>query len=76
MFRTAPRPSQHAGQHRREIFDPAIARVPDRPVVVDNTVSFAFDMSWEELFWLIEGHTVQCWTSAAPRRGADGRLPA
>ncbi|MFJ2618285.1 amino acid adenylation domain-containing protein [Glutamicibacter sp. NPDC087344] len=44
--------------HQREIFDPAIARVGERPLVIAHTVSFAFDMSWEELFWLIEGHTV------------------
>ncbi|GAA1407038.1 hypothetical protein AUR04nite_04310 [Glutamicibacter uratoxydans] len=44
--------------HRREIFDPAIGRVGDRALAVAHTVSFAFDMSWEELFWLIEGHTV------------------
>ncbi|MGP5022010.1 amino acid adenylation domain-containing protein [Glutamicibacter arilaitensis] len=53
--------------HRREIFDPAIARVPDRPLVVAHTVSFAFDMSWEELFWLIEGHTVHVLDEALRR---------
>ncbi|GAA3688740.1 hypothetical protein GCM10023081_27590 [Arthrobacter ginkgonis] len=44
--------------HRRHVFGPAIDAHPDRPLAVAHTVSFAFDMSWEELFWLIEGHTV------------------
>ncbi|GAA2955296.1 amino acid adenylation domain-containing protein [Glutamicibacter bergerei] len=57
--------------HRREIFDPAIARVPDRPLVVAHTVSFAFDMSWEELFWLIEGHTVHVLNEALRRDAAQ-----
>ncbi|MBP2368860.1 non-ribosomal peptide synthetase [Pseudonocardia parietis] len=49
--------------HRREIFDPVVADVrarrgPDARLRVAHTVSFAFDMSWEELLWLVEGHEV------------------
>ncbi|MEU0987816.1 amino acid adenylation domain-containing protein [Streptomyces sp. NPDC005953] len=48
--------------HRERIFAPAIeragARGADRPLRVAHTVSFAFDMSWEEFFWLIDGHEV------------------
>lgn len=54
---------EHAGlvnmlhNHRAKIFAPAGA---DRqhPFTVAHAVSFAFDMSWEELLWLIDGHTV------------------
>ena len=41
--------------HRAEIFDPT-AR--GRRLRIAHTVSFAFDMSWEELLWLVEGHEV------------------
>ncbi|WP_245667685.1 non-ribosomal peptide synthetase [Actinomadura macra] len=56
--------------HREAIFDPAIASVAGRPdgagrsgearrrLRIAHTVSFAFDMSWEELLWLVEGHEV------------------
>ncbi|SFM71927.1 amino acid adenylation domain-containing protein [Pseudonocardia ammonioxydans] len=49
--------------HRREIFDPVVADVrarrgPHARLRVAHTVSFAFDMSWEELLWLVEGHEV------------------
>ncbi|WP_299570056.1 non-ribosomal peptide synthetase [uncultured Williamsia sp.] len=49
--------------HRRAIFDPVVARLraqhgPDATLTVAHTVSFAFDMSWEELLWLVEGHHV------------------
>ncbi|OLL72720.1 Siderophore biosynthesis non-ribosomal peptide synthetase [Pseudonocardia sp. Ae168_Ps1] len=49
--------------HRAEIFDPVVADVrsrrgPDARLRVAHTVSFAFDMSWEELLWLVEGHEV------------------
>ncbi|MEJ8277563.1 amino acid adenylation domain-containing protein [Pseudonocardia spirodelae] len=49
--------------HRREIFDPVVADVrarrgPGARLRVAHTVSFAFDMSWEELLWLVEGHEV------------------
>ncbi|MFI6318918.1 amino acid adenylation domain-containing protein [Nonomuraea sp. NPDC050556] len=43
--------------HRAEIFDPAVARA-GRRLRIAHTVSFAFDMSWEELLWLVEGHEV------------------
>ena len=57
--------------HRREIFDPAIARVGERALVIAHTVSFAFDMSWEELFWLIEGHTVHVLDESLRRDAAE-----
>ncbi|GLW66568.1 hypothetical protein Arub01_48120 [Actinomadura rubrobrunea] len=50
--------------HREAIFGPAISSVrAGRPgetgrMRIAHTVSFAFDMSWEELLWLVEGHEV------------------
>lgn len=53
----------HAGlvnmlhNHRAKIFSPAGAS-SHNPFIVAHIVSFAFDMSWEELLWLIDGHTL------------------
>ncbi|AFA71694.1 non-ribosomal peptide synthetase [Gordonia polyisoprenivorans VH2] len=53
----------HAGlanmlaNHRRRIFAPAV-RAANRRFRVAHAISFAFDMSWEELLWLAEGHEV------------------
>ncbi|MFD1815641.1 amino acid adenylation domain-containing protein [Rhodococcus gannanensis] len=44
--------------HRAEIFDPTAALTGGRVLRIAHTVSFAFDMSWEELLWLVEGHEV------------------
>ncbi|MCE6995222.1 amino acid adenylation domain-containing protein [Saccharothrix sp. S26] len=44
--------------HRQAIFAPAIAAAGGRRLRIAHTVSFAFDMSWEELLWLVEGHEV------------------
>ncbi|MEW2399664.1 amino acid adenylation domain-containing protein [Streptomyces sp. NPDC046862] len=44
--------------HQKEIFAPAIAAAGGRRLRIAHTVSFAFDMSWEELLWLVEGHEV------------------
>ncbi|MFD1117694.1 amino acid adenylation domain-containing protein, partial [Sphaerisporangium aureirubrum] len=44
--------------HRAEIFAPAVASAGGRRLRIAHTVSFAFDMSWEELLWLVEGHEV------------------
>ncbi|MHA6616154.1 non-ribosomal peptide synthase/polyketide synthase [Pseudonocardia sp. DLS-67] len=44
--------------HRREIFDPTVAAAGGRRLRIAHTVSFSFDMSWEELLWLVEGHEV------------------
>ncbi|MGN7779447.1 amino acid adenylation domain-containing protein [Mycolicibacterium sp. 22603] len=44
--------------HRDAIFAPAIAKAGGRRLRIAHTVSFAFDMSWEELLWLVEGHEV------------------
>ncbi|NEA64769.1 amino acid adenylation domain-containing protein [Streptomyces sp. SID12488] len=44
--------------HQKEIFEPAIASSGGRRLRIAHTVSFAFDMSWEELLWLVEGHEV------------------
>ncbi len=44
--------------HQTEIFGPAIASAGGRRLRIAHTVSFAFDMSWEELLWLVEGHEV------------------
>ncbi|KZM37259.1 non-ribosomal peptide synthetase [Oerskovia enterophila] len=57
--------------HRTEIFDPLVASRPaglrDLPVRVAHTVSFAFDMSWEELLWLVDGHEVHLLDEAVRR---------
>ncbi|WP_262365360.1 non-ribosomal peptide synthetase [Gordonia sp. OPL2] len=48
--------------HREKVFEPAIAMARragvDGRLRIAHTVSFAFDMSWEELLWLVEGHEV------------------
>ncbi|MET9609740.1 amino acid adenylation domain-containing protein [Streptomyces sp. NPDC006512] len=44
--------------HRERIFAPAARLVGGRRMKVAHTVSFAFDMSWEEFFWLVDGHEV------------------
>ncbi|WP_236950150.1 non-ribosomal peptide synthetase [Mycobacterium sp. MS1601] len=44
--------------HREAIFVPAITKAGGRRLRIAHTVSFSFDMSWEELLWLIEGHEV------------------
>ncbi|MEV4642534.1 amino acid adenylation domain-containing protein [Actinoplanes sp. NPDC049548] len=47
--------------HRAEIFGPTVARARAAGVErlrIAHTVSFSFDMSWEELLWLVEGHEV------------------
>ncbi|GIF23080.1 amino acid adenylation domain-containing protein/non-ribosomal peptide synthase protein (TIGR01720 family) [Actinoplanes tereljensis] len=43
--------------HREAIFGPVVAAA-GRRLRIAHTVSFAFDMSWEELLWLVEGHEV------------------
>lgn len=43
--------------HRRKIFEPSGASW-QRPFNIAHIVSFAFDMSWEELLWLLDGHKV------------------
>ena len=57
--------------HREEIFDPAVAAAGGRRLRIAHTVSFAFDMSWEELLWLVEGHEVHVCDEEL-RRDADG----
>ncbi|WP_131743149.1 non-ribosomal peptide synthetase, partial [Actinomadura roseirufa] len=44
--------------HRAAIFDPVVASAGGRRLRIAHTVSFSFDMSWEELLWLVEGHEV------------------
>ncbi|MGH2821807.1 MAG: AMP-binding protein, partial [Thermoleophilaceae bacterium] len=44
--------------HRKEIFAPVITAAGGRRLRIAHTVSFSFDMSWEELLWLVEGHEV------------------
>ncbi|MCF7549503.1 non-ribosomal peptide synthetase [Pseudonocardia sp. WMMC193] len=44
--------------HRDTIFRPAVASAGGRTLRIAHTVSFSFDMSWEELLWLVEGHEV------------------
>jgi len=44
--------------HRAEIFDPVVATSGGRRLAIAHTTSFAFDASWEQLLWLLEGHSV------------------
>ncbi|WP_433609984.1 amino acid adenylation domain-containing protein [Prescottella agglutinans] len=44
--------------HREAIFEPVVRGAGGRTLRIAHTVSFAFDMSWEELLWLVEGHEV------------------
>ncbi|WP_460061824.1 non-ribosomal peptide synthetase [Streptomyces sp. YKOK-I1] len=44
--------------HQRRIFEPVLADHGHRVLRIAHTVSFAFDMSWEELLWLADGHEV------------------
>ncbi|GAA2472876.1 amino acid adenylation domain-containing protein [Streptomyces mauvecolor] len=44
--------------HQRRIFEPVLAEHGKRIFKIAHTVSFAFDMSWEELLWLADGHEV------------------
>ncbi|MEU0761839.1 amino acid adenylation domain-containing protein [Streptomyces microflavus] len=44
--------------HQRRIFEPVLAEHGHRTFRIAHTVSFAFDMSWEELLWLADGHEV------------------
>ncbi|MGW1773280.1 amino acid adenylation domain-containing protein [Streptomyces sp. NPDC002104] len=44
--------------HQRRIFAPVLAEHGNRIFKIAHTVSFAFDMSWEELLWLADGHEV------------------
>ncbi|MFW0790737.1 amino acid adenylation domain-containing protein [Gordonia sp. CPCC 205333] len=48
--------------HREKVFAPAIELAAAAGITgqlrIAHTVSFAFDMSWEELLWLVEGHLV------------------
>lgn len=70
---------QHRGlqnmldNHRRKIFAPAARDV--QVLRIAHAISFAFDMSWEELFWLAEGHEV-CIFSEGLRRDATSMVEA
>lgn len=44
--------------HLETIFRPALERAGRDRFTVAHTVSFSFDMSWEEFFWLLDGHEV------------------
>ncbi|MFD0341419.1 amino acid adenylation domain-containing protein [Streptomyces sp. NPDC127117] len=44
--------------HQRRIFEPVLTEHGHRVFRIAHTVSFAFDMSWEELLWLADGHEV------------------
>ncbi|MFC8723393.1 amino acid adenylation domain-containing protein, partial [Kitasatospora sp. NPDC057198] len=56
--------------HREAIFDPVVAEAGGRRLRIAHTVSFSFDMSWEELLWLVEGHEVHVLDEAL-RRDAE-----
>ncbi|GGC53248.1 amino acid adenylation domain-containing protein [Hoyosella rhizosphaerae] len=44
--------------HRDEIFIPTVRTAARSPLRIAHTVSFSFDMSWEELLWMLAGHEV------------------
>ena len=44
--------------HRETIFGPVVDSLGGRVLRIAHTVSFSFDMSWEELLWLVDGHEV------------------
>jgi amino acid adenylation domain-containing protein/non-ribosomal peptide synthase protein (TIGR01720 family) len=44
--------------HQERIFTPVVEAAGGRRLRIAHTVSFSFDMSWEELLWLVEGHEV------------------
>jgi amino acid adenylation domain-containing protein/non-ribosomal peptide synthase protein (TIGR01720 family) len=44
--------------HERKIFDPVVAHQGGRRMKIAHTTSFSFDASWEQLFWLLNGHQV------------------
>ncbi|MGW4379739.1 amino acid adenylation domain-containing protein [Kitasatospora sp. NPDC004531] len=56
--------------HREAIFEPVVASAGGRRLRIAHTVSFSFDMSWEELLWLVEGHEVHVLDEAL-RRDAE-----
>ncbi|WP_165975758.1 non-ribosomal peptide synthetase [Actinomadura rubrisoli] len=56
--------------HREAIFDPVVRAAGGRRLRIAHTVSFSFDMSWEELLWLVEGHEVHVLDEEV-RRDAD-----
>ncbi|MEU0880998.1 amino acid adenylation domain-containing protein [Lentzea sp. NPDC005914] len=57
--------------HQRRIFEPVLAEHGHRTFRIAHTVSFAFDMSWEELLWLADGHEVHICDEEL-RRDANG----
>ncbi|MGH3564524.1 MAG: amino acid adenylation domain-containing protein [Pseudonocardia sp.] len=56
--------------HRERIFAPVVEAAGGRRLRIAHTVSFSFDMSWEELLWLVEGHEVHV-LDEDMRRDAD-----
>ncbi|KUI96813.1 non-ribosomal peptide synthetase [Vibrio sp. MEBiC08052] len=57
--------------HRQTIFERALSqlkRVRDRPVVrAAHTTSFSFDASWEQILWMIHGHTLYLYSNEQRR---------
>nr|WP_246371936.1 non-ribosomal peptide synthetase [Gordonia humi] len=44
--------------HRAKIFDRVVAEQGGRRMRIAHTTSFSFDASWEQLFWMLDGHCV------------------
>ena len=44
--------------HVERIFRPATEGRGGAPMKIAHTTSFSFDASWEQLFWLLDGHSV------------------
>lgn len=56
--------------HREAIFEPVIDAAGGRKLRIAHTVSFSFDMSWEELLWMLEGHEVHICDEELRRDGS------
>ncbi|GAA1829193.1 hypothetical protein GCM10009836_03760 [Pseudonocardia ailaonensis] len=44
--------------HVEKIFDRVVAHQDGRSMRIAHTTSFSFDASWEQLFWMLNGHEV------------------
>lgn len=44
--------------HREKIFDQVVEHQQGRRMKIAHTTSFSFDASWEQLFWMLNGHEI------------------
>ena len=67
--------------HRRELYEPTVARAGGRRLRVAHAWSFSFDASWQPLLWMYHGHAVHLFDeelqrdpAAMARRLVDDRI--